>query len=192
MLAVSAFSAVSVSQLPVRWTRPLVNTIVLPAHAQTSGIVAATSIDAQRIPGDEPDTGTDRIQVLFDGENNLELQEYVTGDPVPDSQGNRLLVIDMDVRDGQECNGPVWDLEDPGDTNWDVSLVEEDDLSAGTYNFTATSLIDNSIFDVELVISFTNLGEDGTATENDAVCGNGDIPLLTSATMNVSVTINPA
>ncbi|HSH41848.1 MAG TPA: hypothetical protein VK973_06960 [Arenicellales bacterium] len=175
-LAAGGGMVAAAKSLPEQWIRPKVDAVLLPAHAQTSqsdtfscGTAVATSGADEGRVGD-----ADAIVLVFDGEScsteSVCIQSgNITCGPT-DFGGNAIAIIDV----GGFPGNVNWDMEQAGDTNWDVSPNLGSNNDSGTFNVTATRLNPpgtGNTFDVEFAIS---LSEDAT-----------------EATMSVTTVITP-
>jgi len=84
VITVAASTAVvATAALPNKWTKPVVDSVFLPAHAQTSTTVLTSTIDAdQEVPTPAPatDGATGTATVTFDhSDNSIVLSGTVTG-----------------------------------------------------------------------------------------------------------------
>ncbi|HSH41550.1 MAG TPA: hypothetical protein VK973_05420 [Arenicellales bacterium] len=148
--------------LPETWVAPIVDSVVLPIHAQMS---VGTSCGPVTAVSDDPNTDIDldRLLVLFDGSNcSLELQDGEVANP--DSVSDLLIVLDADTGD--------YEVESVGSSDWSVSGV-----SPGT-----------GLTDPQLVLTATRLTGPGAGDEFDVVL---DLE-VTGTTLTVSATISPA
>lgn len=177
-LAASAAGAV--------WHKPLVNSIVLPAHAQMSIVQLSETISSFEDNDDSPDG----LYVIFDGDQTLSLQVFACCETLPPTNGDGIIVLDLDrVRD-DDCNGPVLDTEREdstvGDTNWDVTGPVDNNLPAGTYVYTGTRTNAPNAgaqFEFVIDISFSNIVTDDGLDDCDSN------PLIVAADMTATVTV---
>lgn len=153
--------------LPEQWVRPVVDAVLLPSHAQTSpsgtfscGTAVATSGEDEGAVGDP-----DAIVLVFDGESCSMESVCVQNDSITcgptDFGGDAIALLDV----GGFPGGVNWDMEQAGDTNWDVSPNLGSGNGSGTFNVTATrtnSPGTGNMFDVELVISLSENGTEAT------------------------------
>ncbi|MEM7195899.1 MAG: hypothetical protein AAF402_13170 [Pseudomonadota bacterium] len=185
-------TSVAAGTVLTAWQKPVINSIFLPAHAQTSVLESRsiTVVNNEEANGGDP---LDGVYVIFDG-SSLQLIEFACCSPLPATNGDGIVVLDSErtIDNTDECNGPALDtLRDPsslGDTNWSVTGPESNNLGDGTYVFTATRLTAPSVGAVFIFSVTVSL----TATETHPInldC-NG-FPLITETTMDVSVTVSP-
>ena len=131
---------ITVAKLPSKWTAPVVESIVLPAHAQTSqtsGNAASSSgvvptrctNNAQTITNAE-EVGRDDIVLIYDGDKFCDVE---VGDPsefggIP---ADAMIVIDSDP---DETNFLMWDFGGIG-SSWEMtnSNFVTNNNSNGTY-----------------------------------------------------------
>lgn len=113
-IAAGSGAIVAGKSLPESWSRPVVNSVLLPAHAVTSCpvLVNATpsSLTVQAISG-APGTDLDGIEILFDGCSVLTM---VAGDD-PGPSGDSLAFFDAD-----SAQPNVFDVETGPAANWNM------------------------------------------------------------------------
>lgn len=171
ILTVGAAMEFNSGWLPGRWTKPVVEAVVLPAHAQTS-------------PNDEPDEEPDEepeeelicnagsltvdnevqdgqaqghVAVIYDGDSSCSLIQVITDNADGGSSGDpdEMLLIDADNDGGQVDN---FDLRGPDfGANWGQG-PDEDDLGEGDYSFDIERVAPpnaGTLFRVEFSVSFS-------------------------------------
>ena len=127
--------------LPGSWSSPVIEAVILPVHATTTGITGSCS--AQLCKNLAQEENLDAFYLLFDGEI-CQFVQFNCCEPgaLPNSGGNRIIMLDLDT--GPPLN---WDANDAGDSdatipagddNWDVTPNPGDDNASGTYILTAT------------------------------------------------------
>lgn len=116
-------TGLSAAVLPERWTRPVVNSVLLPAHAATTDEAASgtrgevpescqhdsvTIVDAGEI-------GSDDIMIIYDGATTCDIVtgDVAEGDATP---ADAVIVIDSDPDDSAPTH-LTWDYSGTG-SNW--------------------------------------------------------------------------
>ena len=116
--------------MPAIWTKPVVDVVVLPSHAQMSLISSCGPITAS----DEDIDGVDldRVFLFFDGDDcSMELRDNLTGidtDTTPDL----VMVLDVDTM------GTRYEIQRAGSNDWSVSVGTELGLTNPELDFIAT------------------------------------------------------
>ena len=120
-IAAGSGAIVAGKSLPESWSRPIVDSVMLPAHAQTSPVTPPApltcSSDPLTVVSNEPTGGIDRdaIAILFDGQTTCALQ---AGDgPADIGSPNIVFMADTD-RDED-----TWDPYTISGGNWTVTPV---------------------------------------------------------------------
>ena len=102
--ALSVGGVASAANLPTSWSRPVVESVVLPAHAQTTAVStnALTGVECPRVVNSNPPTQSatalttdpddDGMRVSFNGCDSLTLNS--ADDPIFDR--DRILFLDVD------------------------------------------------------------------------------------------------
>ena len=127
--------------VPERWTRPIVNSVILPAHAATSIASVPESCAHETATIEELDEdGLDDIFIVYDGEVFCDIKfgdvsEGTETDP------DTVIVIDADPDDADDA----WDGDDPVGSNWVKTGQNYNDFDNpnGTY-YTEVQRKDNS------------------------------------------------
>ena len=134
---------------PAVWVKPIVDTAVLPAHAQSSAICVAGSINSTT-------DATEGVVVLFDGESTCSLVLVSGPDGGDSGNADEMLLIDNDLTDD---NAESFDLDGPAyGANWSNDGPDVTDQNAGSYSFVRTrqSGINSGVnFRVDFTVSFT-------------------------------------
>lgn len=174
---------------PSSWIKPILSSVVLPAHAQTSSILI-TDEDQDGPISDQNDARA----LAFDGVD-LSGRNFncCNSTSVPDRNGNGLLIIDIDYFDKNGCNGPFLDLTDDvsgvnkiGDRNWEIVGLSPTRLTPGVYSFTAIRrAAPNEGVEFSMQIDFVTRSLRNESSDLDC---NGD-PLLSSVRGTVRVSI---
>lgn len=114
-IAAGSGAIVAGKSLPESWSRPVVDSVMLPAHAQTSLI--SCSPDPLTVVSNEPTGGTDRdaIAILFDGRTTCTLQ---AGDG-PSDVGSPNIIFMADTDRDED----TWDPYTISGGNWTVTPV---------------------------------------------------------------------
>lgn len=145
--------------LPHKWAKPVVDSVVLPAHAQTSsGVVCnAGSIDSST--NDE-----EGVAIIFDGDGNCSLRLVDGPDGGDSGDPDEMLLIDNDLVDD---SNESFDLDGPAyGANWDNG-PDLSDQPAGHYSFirTRTAAPNAGVqFEVSFDVSFS--GSDTMTVSN--------------------------
>lgn len=126
------------------WTKPMISSITLPAHAQTSFACGSEVVCDESTDGNDNEEAVDGLFVLFDGVScRLETFPCCEEVDLPSNDDDRIIMVDIDVNEGDD--DPTWDSE-AGDVdtrsgaNWDLTPVPGDDNPGGEYTFTARRL----------------------------------------------------
>ncbi len=139
----SSLAGGSIMILPVEWSRPLVHSVLLPAHAQLSGTCipdgSLTTITTPIIDDVAPD-----IAILFDGKRSCGLFAFDQDDN--NDPANAVIIFDIDTDDGE-----TWDYQGPG-SDW--TITELDGIVPGE-NPDGTYTIEASGFGNQFSITFT-------------------------------------
>lgn len=124
---------------PAVWSIPMLTSVVLPAHAQTSSFQCTTQVCVSSDVENEEDA----VYLLSDGDTCSFVRfNCCNSGNLPNSGGDRILMLDLDS--GPPVN---WDANDEGDSdetipigddNWDVEPNPGDDNDSGLYMLTAT------------------------------------------------------
>ena len=91
-IAAGSGAIVAGKSLPESWSRPVVDSVMLPAHAQTSAL--SCSPDPQTVVDDGSGTSTDAIAIIFDGQTTCTLQIGDIPSDIPDP--NLVVMVDTD------------------------------------------------------------------------------------------------
>ena len=120
----TGLSAVAV--VPERWIGPVVNSVLLPAHAETtdataSGTQAVVPESCQHDSVtivDAGEKGTDDIMIIYDGATTCDIVtgDVAEGDTTP---ADAVIVIDSDPDDSAPIH-LTWDYSGTG-TNWTMT-----------------------------------------------------------------------
>jgi len=156
--------------IPSGWVKPVIEKVVLPAHAQTSIVLPSCStvvnssprtVTAVSIDGSASDV--DGIEILFDGCNNLTMSNRDD----PSGSADRLLFLDCDADEPDS-----FDIEEATASNWQMFYhswsggEEPSDLPAGGYSFSVqrrNGILAGRTFDVSFTVSlrgFSIAGQD--------------------------------
>ena len=79
--------------LPESWTRPVVDSVILPVHARTSMTVPSTGCAGESLTIDQTNVA---IAVLFDGVSPASLTTVVA---FSDTNPNYIVLVDLDPDD---------------------------------------------------------------------------------------------
>ena len=135
--------------VPVIWTKPIVDFVLLPAHAQSSGF----SCGPFQFCGQD-----DAVFLISDGLScHFSPFDCCDESDIPNTDGNRIIMVDRDSGN--------WDANDAGDqeefpvgdSNWSVSPELGDDNAPGQFNLTATRIggaLNGKTFNVILDVLF--------------------------------------
>ena len=99
--------------LPEKWISPVVESVLLPAHATATPTKCLSCGSATTIQtdSDECEDGTDeKIRAVFDPATGCSVETQQGGESTP----NTILRTDSD----SSCDGTTWDTESIG-SNWD-------------------------------------------------------------------------
>ena len=143
--------------VPVAWSKPVVNSLVLPAHASTSVTFSCGPFTFCN-PDEE---GEDAVYLMSDGVRCwFDQFNCCATEALPETNGNRIVMVDRD----NESDVDHWDANDGptnpipvGDSNWSVSPDPGDGNSPGEYLLEATregGPLNNTNFNVVLNVSF--------------------------------------
>ena len=158
-IAAGSGAIVAGKSLPENWTKPVIDSVMLPAHAQTSPPPPTTPAPPQSCNAgsiDSTNDATEGVVILFDGESNCSL--ITVSGPNGGDSGNpdEMLLIDNDLDDdGNESfdlDGPVYGA------NWSGDGPDVTDQPAGSYSFVRTRLTGPNAgvdFRVSFTVSFT-------------------------------------
>lgn len=142
-------SAILLSSLPDKWTRPVVDSVVLPAHGQMS----PTTCSAGSITSTNND---ENVVILFDGESNCSLTLVAGADGGDSGDPDEMLLIDNDAPQGTPT--PHFELDGPQyGSNWSNDGPTSDDNPAGDYSYTRTRVAGPNAgvdFEVSFTVSF--------------------------------------
>ncbi len=149
-IATGSGAVVAGKSLPESWIKPVIDTVLLPAHAQASSFSCfAGSITSTT---DE----TEGVAILFDGETTCSLILVEGPDGGDSGNPDEMLLFDNDlVDDGDEefdLDGPIYGA------NWSNDGPEEDGLPAGSYSYNRTRVggpNDGVDFKVAFTVSFS-------------------------------------
>jgi len=115
-IAAGSGAIVAGKTLPENWARPVVDSVILPSHAQTScpGLVNSvpSSLTVQSLVG-APGIDPDGIEILFDGCTSLTM----SGLDDPSGSQDRITFIDSD---SSLVSANNFDVEDGPGTNWNM------------------------------------------------------------------------
>ena len=137
-IAAGSGAVIAGKSLPEDWTKPIVNSVILPAHAQTSpsgplAVASVTWVDPSENPEDE-------IFINIDNNGNYSLTTSNTG-----GNGDTIVQLDGDY------DFPDWDYYING-ANWPTypsswsgpsgppSNTGENNLTPGTYTIESTRI----------------------------------------------------
>ena len=150
-VAAGSGAIVAGKSLPESWSKPIVDSVMLPAHAQTSlfSSCSAGSIDSV-------DDDNEGVVILFDGVSSCSLITVSGADGGDSGNPDEMLLIDNDLADdGDE----EFDLDGPAyGANWSDDGPDLDSQPAGSYSFVRTRLTGPNAgvdFRVEFTVSFT-------------------------------------
>lgn len=133
-VAAGSGAIVAGKSLPESWSRPVVDSVMLPAHAQTSTKASCGPITATANEGS--DTDDDQVNVIYDGGSSCNLT--ISQESVP-------LVADAVVGLDLSATGSTagtWEVNGSG-ANWNLNNPYGGaDLGSGSYEFTATRVAD--------------------------------------------------
>ena len=140
-VAAGSGAIVASKSLPESWSRPVVDSVMLPAHAQTSPSSPPSppsplgcSPDPQTVVDSGTGTSTDAIAIIFDGQTTCTLQIGDVPSDIPDP--NLVVMVDTDFG-----NTDVWTIYT--DTrNWTRTSASFD-LGGGPNSFGSHWLIFN-------------------------------------------------
>ena len=100
-IAAGSGAIVAGKSLPESWSRPVVDSVMLPAHAQTSPPSSLSCSPSSVSTTAVSDDSQDDIYIIFDGTTVCTVERGA--DDLPDSPTDAVIGIDAD----------------PGDNNWD-------------------------------------------------------------------------
>lgn len=100
-VAAGSGAIVAGKSLPESWSRPVVDSVMLPAHAQTSPPSSLSCSPSSVSTTAVSDDSQDDIYIIFDGTTVCTVERGA--DDLPDSPTDAVIGIDAD----------------PGDNNWD-------------------------------------------------------------------------
>lgn len=148
--------------MPQQWLKPVINSVVIPVHAQTSQLLCSTGPLTIDDSGNSPFGLNDSIAIIFDGDT-CRLEEIEDDDCGGTCDPDTMLVVDNDSDNPPSGN---FDLNSPFGTNWD-DTPDVDDLPAGTHEFTKTRVggaNNGSSYTVRFTVSFgTGAGSQETS-----------------------------
>lgn len=142
--------------LPKRWSRPLVESVILPAHAQMSANGLSCSAGSLTVDNTVQDGDAQgHIAIIYDGAEDCSLIQVITDSADGGASGDpdEMLLLDAD-------GNPVdnFDLRGPGyGANWGPG-PDSDDNDEGTYSFDIERVAppnNGTTFRVEFVVSFS-------------------------------------
>ena len=123
-IAAGSGAVVAGKSLPESWSRPIVDSVMLPAHAQTSAL--SCSPDPQTVVDDGSGTSTDAIAIVFDGQTTCTLQ---IGD-IPSDIGDPNMVLMADSDFGNLTQWWSYNFT----SNW-IQLSASFDIGGGPNSF---------------------------------------------------------
>jgi hypothetical protein len=150
--------------LPQSWTRPVVESVMLPAHG------AASVIEASITFGGEDDA----VFLTFDGTSasftNFDCCDL---EDIPSTGGDRIIMVDRDSSNWDANDYESGGDEDipVGDTNWSVTPDPGDGNDQGVYYLQATrigGLLNGATFQVTLTVVF-NVPDEEDAPDDTTV-----------------------
>lgn len=151
-IAAGSGAIVAGKSLPESWSRPVVDSVMLPAHAQTSETGPLCSTGPLTI------TNTSYgIVIIFDG-ISCSLAEYAETDCSfgvgcdPDT----MLFVDFDTNN--------FDLPPPYGSNWD-GTPDVNDLGPGVYSFTKTRTGGGNTGDYTVTFTVSFTGSSGSYSD---------------------------
>jgi hypothetical protein len=144
--------------IPERWTSPIVNSVILPAHAETSILVPESCEHSSTTIDPLVEEGLDDILIVYDGATSCDI---VTGDVAEDTQTppDTVIVIDADPEDDL-----LWDGSNDQGSNWTKTggNFNDFDNSNGTYYIEVQRAGDSS---AKFRVSFrVRIEENGTVS----------------------------
>ncbi len=150
-IATGSGAVVAVKSLPESWGKPIVDTVLLPAHAQaTQSSCSAGSITSTS-------NETEGVVILFDGESTCSLILTEFNDGGDSGNPDEILLIDNDLID--EDFKEEFDLDGPAyGANWSDDGPDEEGLPAGSYAYTRTRVggpNDGVAFKLAFTVSFS-------------------------------------
>jgi hypothetical protein len=157
---------VTLSHIPTTWSRPVVESVVLPVHAQTTeddqspaqSQPVSNCICAGSTGNLSGSNVTGGISIRFDGESICSIDDNgEAGFNIEGLFSDEILFIDID----QSSDADIF----PGfGSNW-TTEVAVSDLVDGTYSYTVTrSANPNNGVAFEITITFLTSGSDPTKT----------------------------
>ena len=150
--------------ITTKWATPLVASIALPAHAQTS---PAFSQSFSMLCDSDATNEIDAILILFDETTLNPITFDCCGAP-PASNGNRITIVDVD-----DSNPISWELVDSGDTNWNIISQSVADEVAITSDQTVSMVIERqSVGNIGQQYSVEIIGTNLSGTANVLACSD--------------------
>jgi hypothetical protein len=157
-IAAGSGAIVAGKSLPDSWSKPVVDSVLLPVHAQTSFLCSAGSIDSV-------DDDNEGVVILFDGVSNCSLITVSGPDGGDSGNPDEMLLIDNDHVDSGTEN---FDIDGPAfGANWSNDGPDLVDQTAGPYSFVRTRLTGPNAgvdFRVAFTVSFS--GSDTMTVSN--------------------------
>ena len=166
-------TTVGLEVVPAIWTKPVVNSVNLPAHATTTiSCGSATAIDVT--PAPDGGNLTDGIDVTFDCVS-CEVNAVNDSDA---ASADSIIFMEVDNPGQAAPNSPAdWDADSLGGTNWSVSDFDgngpgdgnasDDNFESRTYSLIATrisGLCAGQSFRVFLDVEVITIGVSGAGS----------------------------
>lgn len=142
-IAAGSGAVIAGKSLPETWSRPVVDSVILPSHAQTSPAALSCIGTTDTTP-----SGEGGIILNFDGNSTCAFFNATgPGDVVPDT----MLIIDLDQLSDTDI------VLDQG-ANW-VPQSQITDVPSGTYTFTVTRAVNpNAGMAFNATVTFSTSG----------------------------------
>ncbi len=149
--------------IPERWTSPIVNSVILPAHAATSIFVPESCEHSSTTIDPLEEDGLDDILIIYDGATSCDI---VTGDVAQGTQTppDTVIVIDADPE-----SDLLWDGDDDQGSNWTKTggNYSGKDNSNGTYYIEVQRVGDpNAMFRVSFRVTIEENGTTSMTVDN--------------------------
>ena len=150
-IAAGSGAIVAGKSLPESWSRPVVDSVMLPAHAQTSteascGPITATAVEFL-------DDDDDQVNVIYDGGVSCNLTISQESDPLV---ADTVVALDLSATGG---SAGTWVVNGSG-ANWNLNNpYGSGDLGPGPYEFTATRVADGSQRRLNLDVAIAQIND---------------------------------
>lgn len=189
LLAIATTGAASQAHrlLPDEWGRPVIQSVLLPAHAQTSVAPPTDQCPSTPIastPGtiaarteNEPPEDFDSVDINFDGCDNLTLVDTDSDEGLRGPDVDVILSLDVDPwgNDTGSSEFETFDVTHLGGPRWNVESDDfggDSDLPGGTYTLTVERTAGGNIgrrFEIVLTVTVTTVDSEHQQIELSGV-----------------------